>query len=189
MNEADERNATSSDALIQHLRAHSLRTDGPYTLRSGSLSSWYLDARNTSYDGAGALLVGTAILDRLDDRVQAIGGMTMGADPLAIAAAMLAAQRDRELRAFSVRKTPKDHGTGGRVVGPVRKGDLVAVCDDTVTTGGAVFETFEILAAAGILVQQVVVLVDRSGGLLEQACRERNLSYSAVLRPRDLGVE
>jgi orotate phosphoribosyltransferase len=189
MNEADERIETSPEALIEHLRAHSLRTDGPYTLRSGALSSWYLDARNTTYDGVGALLVGTAILDCLDDRVQAIGGMTMGADPLAIATALLAAQRGRELRAFSVRKAPKDHGTGGRLVGPVREGDLAAICDDTVTTGGAVFESFEILSAAGISVQQVVVLVDRSGGLLEQACRERNLSYAAVLRPRDLGVE
>jgi orotate phosphoribosyltransferase len=189
MNHADERIEPSSDALIQHLRAHSLRTDGPFTLRSGALSSWYLDARNTTYDGVGALLVGAAILDRLDAGVQAIGGMTMGADPLAISAAMLAAERGRDLRAFSIRKAPKDHGTGGRLVGPVRKGDLVAICDDTVTTGGAVFESLEILAGSGISVRQVVVLVDRSGGLLEQACRERNLSYAAVLRPRDLGVE
>ncbi|HJU82201.1 MAG TPA: orotate phosphoribosyltransferase [Acidimicrobiia bacterium] len=189
MNQAEDRDGVSRQALIDHLRTHSLRTDGPFTLRSGAVSSWYLDARRTTYDGHGAILAGTAILERLEGGVRAIGGMTMGADPLAVATALLAAQEGRELRAFSVRKEAKDHGTGGRLVGPIRAGDLVAVCDDTVTTGGAIFETLDVLAEAGIDARQVVVLVDRSGGSLEQACRERNLSYAAILRPGDLGVE
>lgn len=189
MNQADQRRGVSLEALIHHLRTHSLRTDGPFTLRSGAVSSWYLDARHTTYDGVGAILAGTAILNRLEGGVRAIGGMTMGADPLAIATALLAAQEGRELRAFSVRKEAKDHGTGGRLVGPIKAGDPVAICDDTVTTGGAVFETLDILAGAGINARQVVVLVDRSEGSLEQGCRERNLSYAAILRPADLGVE
>lgn len=189
MNQADERRGASPEALIRHLRTHSLRTDGPFILRSGAVSSWYLDARHTTYDGLGAILAGTAILSRLVGEVRAIGGMTMGADPLAIATALLAAQEGRELRAFSVRKEAKEHGTGGRLVGPVEAGDPVAICDDTVTTGGAVFESLDVLAKAGIDARQVVVLVDRSGGSLEQACRERNLSYAAILRPADLGVE
>ena len=189
MNQSDKRAGKSLAALIEHLRTHSLRTDGPFTLRSGATSDWYLDARHTTFDGRGAVLAGTAILERLDSTVQAIGGMTMGADPLAIATAMLAARAGRELRAFSVRKETKAHGTGGRLVGPVQIGDAVAICDDTVTTGGAVFETLDVLARAGINARQVVVLVDRSAGLLEQGCRERNLSYTAVLRPADLGVE
>jgi orotate phosphoribosyltransferase len=189
MNQADERDAVSRQALIHHLRTHSLRTDGPFTLRSGAVSSWYLDARHTTYDGQGAILAGTAILKVLDSTVRAIGGMTMGADPLAIATALLAAQTGRDLRAFSVRKEAKDHGTGGRLVGPIKAGDPVAICDDTVTTGGAIFETLDVVAEAGFTARQVVVLVDRSGGSLEQACRERNLSYAAILRPVDLGVE
>ncbi|HJU52226.1 MAG TPA: orotate phosphoribosyltransferase [Acidimicrobiia bacterium] len=189
MNQADGQRGVSLEALISHLRTHSLRTDGPFTLRSGAVSSWYLDARHTTYDGLGAILAGTAVLQRLEVGVRGIGGMTMGADPLAVATAVLATQEGRQLRAFSVRKEAKDHGTGGRLVGPIEAGDAVAICDDTVTTGGAIFESLDVLADAGIHARQVVVLVDRSGGSLEQACRERNLSYAAVLRPADLGVE
>jgi orotate phosphoribosyltransferase len=180
---------TSLPALIQHLRSNSLRTDGPFTLRSGASSSWYLDARQTSYDGRGATLVGSALLELLDEGVEAIGGMTMGADPIALATAMVAAGRGRRLRAFSVRKEAKEHGTAGRLVGPIRSGDRAAVCDDTVTTGGAVFEAIAALEEAGVVVAQVVVLVDRSAGVLEQRCQERNLPFAAVLRPVDLGVE
>jgi orotate phosphoribosyltransferase len=180
---------TSLPALIEHLRRHSLRTDGPFTLRSGAISSWYLDARQTSYDGWGAILVGSALLEVLDESVEAIGGMTMGADPVALATAMVAADRGRPLRAFSVRKEAKGHGAAGRLVGPVRAGDRVAVCDDTVTTGGAVFEAIDALEDAGAEVRQVVVLVDRSAGVLEQRCRERNLLFATVLRAADLGVE
>ncbi len=100
MKNAEERTDGSLEALIQHLRTHSLRTDGTFILRSGATSSWYLDARHTTYDGAGAWLAATAILDRLDDEAQAIGGMTMGADPIAIATAVLAARRGRVLRAY-----------------------------------------------------------------------------------------
>lgn len=179
----------SLQALIDHLRLNSLRTDGPFTLRSGQSSSWYLDARHTSYDGMGAMLVGRAVLDSLDPEVQAIGGMTMGADPIALATAITAGSRGRNLRAFSVRKEAKSYGSGGRLVGPLQAGDLVAITDDTVTTGGAIFEALDFLTAEGFEVRQVVVLVDRSAGVLEQRCRERNLPLVAVLRPADLGVE
>lgn len=135
------------------------------------------------------MLVGAAVLDRLDQRVDTIGGMTMGADPISIATAMTAAAQGRQLKAFSVRKQAKGHGTGGRLVGPVTAGDRVAVTDDTVTTGGAIFEAIDLLDAVGVTVQQVVVLVDRSNGVLEQRCQERNLPFAAVLQPADLGVE
>ncbi len=74
-------------------------------------------------------------------------------------------------------------------MGPVETGDAVAICDDTVTTGGAIFEALDVLVQEGIIVRQVIVLVDRSAGLLEQRCRERNLPLAAILRPADLGVE
>ncbi|MDP9494895.1 MAG: orotate phosphoribosyltransferase, partial [Actinomycetota bacterium] len=125
------------DSLIEHLRTHALRTDGPFTLRSGAVTSWYLDARQTTLSGTGAWLVGEAVLKVVDPSALAIGGMTMGADPIAVATAMVAARNGRELSAFSIRKEAKDHGTGGRVVGPVPPGTRVAILEDTTTTGSA----------------------------------------------------
>jgi orotate phosphoribosyltransferase len=175
--------------LIAHLRENALLTDGPFTLRSGLTSDWYLDARQSTFSGEGALLVAHAVLARLRPEVDALGGMTMGADPMAVATAVLAAQSGRALRAFSIRKTAKDHGTGGRVVGRVSTGDKVAVLDDTVTTGGALMEAIEVLIAEDVDVLQAVVLVDRSDGRVEEICQARNLAYTALIRPSDLGVE
>ena len=175
-------------ALIEHLRTHSLRTDGPFTLRSGTVSDWYLDARKTTYSGDGARLVGAAFLELLAPEVTAIGGMTMGADPLALATALAATGKGRRLNSFSIRKEAKDHGAGGRLVGPIGPDDVVAVVDDTVTTGGALDEAIEVLNAEGIRVAQALVLVDRSGGALAQLMDRRNLALAAILRPSDLGV-
>jgi orotate phosphoribosyltransferase len=174
--------------LVEHLRDHALRTDGPFTLRSGRVSSWYLDARQTTYDGAGALLVGAAVTKVLDPTVAAIGGMTMGADPIAVAAALVATQSGRHLRSFSVRKATKEHGLGGRLVGPVGPGDVVAAVDDTVTTGGALFDSIDAMIEHGLSVAQVICLVDRSDGRVAAECRRRGLPYTALVTPAALGV-
>lgn len=176
-------------ALIEHLRKHALRTDGPFILRSGAASDWYLDARQTTYSGEGAWLVGRAVLKVLDARVVAVGGMTMGADPVAMAVAMAGTARGRRLRAFSIRKDAKEHGTGGRLVGPAAVGDTVAVVEDTVTTGGAVVEAIGVLLDAGIEVVQAICLVDRSYGAAGRRIGERGIPFVALLRPADLGVE
>lgn len=177
------------DALIQHLRDHALRTDGPFTLRSGAVSDWYLDARLTSFDGAGARLVGAAVLEVLSDEVEAVGGMTMGADPIAVATAMMAAERGRALTAFSIRKEDKDHGTGGRLVGPVDAGMKVAVLEDTTTTGGAAVEAARYLLDQGLRIVQAIALVDRSGGKAEANFAELDVAHIGIVRPEDLGVE
>ena len=100
----------SRRALIDHLRENALRTDGPFQLASGAMSDWYLDGRQTTFDGSGARLVAAAVNAVLVDGVTAVGGMTMGADPIAVATVVVS---DRPLKAFSVRKAPKDHGVGG----------------------------------------------------------------------------
>ncbi len=176
-------------ALIDHLRRNALRTDGPFVLRSGAMSDWYLDARQTTYSGEGARLVGQAILKVLDETAVAVGGMTMGADPVAMAVAVVGMEHNRPLRAFSIRKEAKDHGAGGRLVGPVAKGDRVAVVEDTVTTGGALLEAVGVLSEAGIEVIQAITIVDRSGGLAGRRIGERGIPFVALLRPADLGVE
>ena len=113
----------------------------------------------------------------------------MGADPVALAVAMTGTQHQRGLRAFSIRKEAKDHGAGGRLVGPVSAGDLVAVVEDTVTTGNALLEAVDVLTEARIEVIQAICLVDRSGGSAGLRIVQRGIPFVALLRPPDLGVE
>ena len=114
--------------------------------------------------------------------------MTLGADPIAVATSVVAALEERALKAFSVRKAEKTHGTGGRVVGPVARGDRAVVVDDTVTTGGALCETIDVLRAAGIGVVQSIALVDRSEGLVAARMEELEIPYIAIVTPADLGL-
>lgn len=171
--------------LIAHLREHALFTAGSYTLRSGLVSDWYLDGRQTTFDGAGGRVVARCVLDELDAAVTAVGGMTMGADPIAVATAVCA---PRPLKAFSVRKEAKDHGIAGRIVGALLPTDVVAVVEDTVTTGGAMAEAVDVLREAGIQVAQAIVLVDRSGGKAAAVLADLGVPLTAILVPSDLGV-
>lgn len=175
------------EALALHLRSHAIRTDGPFRLRSGKVSDWYLDARRTTFSGEGGLLVGAAVWEILD-HPDAVGGMTMGADPIAMATAIHAARIGRPLRAFSIRKAAKGHGTGGRLVGPVGRGDRVAMLEDTTTTGGTVMEAIEVAEKEGLEVVQVVVLVDRSEGEAGRLVTGAGIPYAAFLHPGDLGI-
>lgn len=177
-----------TNALLHHLRRHALRTDGPFTLRSGAQTSWYVDARQTTLDGLGALLVGEAMLEVLDHSVVAVGGMTMGADPIALATALVGTEKGRPLRAFSIRKTAKDHGTGGRLVGPVGPGEKVAIVEDTTTTGGAAIEATKCALEAGLVVVQAVSVVDRSDGEAAGRFAELGIPYVGLIGPADLGV-
>lgn len=175
-------------ALIEHLKAHAVRTDGPFVLRSGETSDWYIDARQTTFSGEGALRVGAAVLQHVPDDVVAVGGMTMGADPIAVSTAIVAASSGRDLASFSIRKEAKDHGTGGRLVGPVSAGDLVVVVEDTTTTGSAVAEATTVLLDAGVHVVLGVALVDRSGGKATDRMAELGVPYTALITPDELGV-
>jgi orotate phosphoribosyltransferase len=172
--------------LVAHLRSHGLHTNGPYTLSSGTTSSWYLDGRQTTFDGAGARIVGRCVLEVLDPAATAVGGMTLGADPIAVAAAVLA---ETPLRAFSVRKEAKDHGIGGRLVGPIRSGDKAVVVEDTVTTGGSMTAAIKVLHTEGVAVIQAIVLVDRSDGAASDRLAAAGVPLVALLTPADLGVD
>ena len=162
---------------------------GPFTLRSGAVSDWYVDARQTTFDGEGATIVGRAMAEALDDEVTAVGGMTIGADPIALATAMVSTRDGRPLRAFTVRKTPKDYGLGGRIVGPVGPSDRIAVVEDTTSTGGAIAEVLDALTEAGLHVVEALALVDRSDGRAARVAADRGVSYRALVTPADLGVE
>ena len=155
--------------LIQLLRDKSVQF-GTFTLASGKTSDFYVDARQTTLNGRGSLLVARAVMQTLRDDVVAVGGMTLGADPIACSTATLAATMGRPLHAFLIRKEAKDHGTGRTVEGMANlpEGSKVAIVEDTTTTGGSLLRAVESAQAAGLDVVQCITVVDREEGARER---------------------
>jgi orotate phosphoribosyltransferase len=154
------------DDLINILASRSARR-GTFTLASGRQSSLYIDARITTMSPDGLALIGPLGFSAIEDAdwiVDAVGGLTMGADPIACAVSYASAATSRPLRAFTVRKEPKTHGTSKLIEGPFRDGDRVVVIEDTITTGGSAKKAIEAVRAAGGLVVGVLALVDREEG-------------------------
>jgi len=157
---------TDHDALAELLRANSVRT-GDFLLASGRRSPYYVDARRTTMSGRGQLLigrVGLATLDAARWTPDAVGGLTLGADPVAYAIAHAAAASGRPLDAFSVRKEAKSHGAGRQIEGPTEPGAAVVVIEDVVTTGGSALRAIDAMRAFGAHVLGVLALVDREEG-------------------------
>lgn len=154
------------DELIQLLATRSAKR-GTFTLASGRQSSLYIDARMTTMSPDGLALIGPLGFTALHDaswRADSIGGLTMGADPIACAVSYASASSQTPLRAFSVRKEPKAHGTGKLIEGPFRAGDRVIVVEDTITTGGSAKKAIDAVRAADGIVVGVLALVDREEG-------------------------
>lgn len=152
--------------LAELLRTNSVRT-GDFVLASGRRSSYYVDARRTTMSGLGQLLIGSVGLAALAEagwQPDAVGGLTLGADPVAYAIAHAAAREGRALEAFTVRKEAKAHGAGRQVEGPVEPGVRVVVIEDVVTTGGSALRAIEVLTVFGADVIGVLALVDREEG-------------------------
>jgi len=157
---------TTHDRLLSILAERSARR-GQFTLASGRQSTLYIDARLTTMSPDGLALIGPLALAALRDvdwRVQAVGGLTLGADPISYAIAYASAETASPLRAFTVRKEAKAHGTGRLIEGPFHTGDRVAVIEDVITTGGSALRAVEAVRAAGGTVAGVLALVDREEG-------------------------
>jgi orotate phosphoribosyltransferase len=172
-------------ALRAHLLAHSVKR-GQFTLKSGRTSSWFIDSKQTVCRPEAMLLVADALLAVIPEEATAIGGLTMGADPVAFVTAGVAATRGRPLKAFSVRKEAKDHGAGGRIAGALDPGDKVVVTEDTVTRGTSLLEAAHAVQDAGAEVVLLVALVDRGGTVQAMAAAE-GLPFRAVITAPDLG--
>jgi orotate phosphoribosyltransferase len=184
------RSGEDRERLIALLQRDALRT-GTFTLASGRTSHYYVDGRKVTLSAAGAALIGAEILELLADRpeIVAIGGLTMGADPIVGATLAVAGSGGRpELRGFLVRKEAKAHGTGQRVEGPLAAGETVAIVDDVATTGGSSLQAVEAVEALGCKVGLVVAVLDRLEGAAE-AFMARGLEFRALVTIRDLGVE
>lgn len=158
------------DALRDLLRTRSVRT-GDFVLSSGARSAYYIDARVTTMAGRGQLLIGRVGLDAIDAagwEPEAVGGLTLGADPVAYAIAHAAAAAGRTLDAFTVRKEAKGHGTGRRIEGSFRSESEVVVVEDVVTSGDSALRAIQVVEESGGRVLGVLSVVDR-----EEAGRER----------------
>ncbi len=173
------------ESLREHLLLHAVRR-GDFVLKSGRRSGWFIDAKQTVCRPEAMLLVAEAVLDLVPPTATAIGGLTMGADPVAFVTAAFAAARGRPLKAFSVRKEEKDHGGGGRVAGALDPGDRVGVTEDTVTRGTSLLEAARAVRVAGAVPVLLVALVDRGGSVTAMAAEE-GLPFRAVLTAPDLG--
>ena len=175
------------DALRRHILQHSLKT-GSFTLKSGRTSNWFLDSKQTACRSDGILLISDVALAMLPSDIDAIGGLTMGADPVAFGIAAVAATRGRALRSFSVRKESKDHGVTGRIAGALQPGDRVAIVEDTVTRGTSLFEAVEVVREFGAIPVFITVIVDR-GGTCEAMAAQAKIIYQPMLTALDLGYE
>jgi len=172
-------------ALRDHVLAHSVKR-GDFTLKSGARSSWFLDAKQTACRPEGILLVADAALSIISDEVTAIGGLTMGADPVAFGVAAVAATRGRNLRSFSVRKEAKDHGVTGRLAGALESGDRVVITEDTVTRGTSLMDAVDVVRTFGADVVLITVIVDR-GGTCAALAEDAGIPYRPLLTAPDLG--
>ncbi len=164
--------------ILQVARERRALTYGDYTLSSGQKSSYYFDGRRLTLDPEGSYLVGRAFWQLLDGAdVQAIGGPTLGADPIVTAVALTSHLEGNSMAAFIVRKEAKTHGTGQLIEGPLEKGSRVAIVDDSCSTGGSLFHAVEAAEAAGCTVVKVLAILDRhQGGSVEL----RRLGYEFV---------
>lgn len=151
--------------LIKVIKEKSLITGVERVLTSGRTSNYYIDAKMTTLDPKGSSLVARMILDVLRPyAVDAIGGFTLGADPIVSAVAVLSADTERPLPAFIVRKEPKKHGERKMIEGPFQKGWRVCVVDDVCTTGGSTLKACQAVEEEGGTVALTIAIVDRQEG-------------------------
>jgi orotate phosphoribosyltransferase len=178
---------TDREALLAQVTEKAV-VHGKVTLSSGKEGDYYVDLRRITLDGRAAPHVGTVLLDLTKDwEYDAVGGLTLGADPVAQAMLHAAAAQGRELDAFVVRKAEKAHGLQRRIEGPDVKGRRVLAVDDTSTTGGSVLTAVEALREAGAEVVGVAVIVDRDTGARERVAAA-GLDYRWAFDAADLGL-
>jgi orotate phosphoribosyltransferase len=176
---------TDRAQLLSAIKAKAV-IHGDVVLSSGQRANWYVDLRRVTLDGLAAPLVGRVLLDLTEDlSYEAVGGLTLGADPVATAMLHAAAARGRRLDAFVVRKSEKAHGLQRRIEGPDVAGRRVLAVEDTSTTGNSVLTAVDALLEAGAEVAGVAVIVERGA---RPRVTERDLTYRAAYELADLGL-
>lgn len=157
---------TKHEELTELLATRSARL-GEFTLASGARSNLYIDARMTAMSPEGLALIGPLGIEEMTKAgwtPDSVGGLTLGADPVAYAIAYASALADKPIRAFTVRKEAKTHGTGKLIEGPFAHSDRVVVIEDVITTGGSALKAIDAVRSAGATIIGVLSLVDREEG-------------------------
>jgi orotate phosphoribosyltransferase len=171
--------------LIEQIKQKAV-VHGKVILSSGKEADYYVDLRRVTLDAVAAPLVGQAMLEATKEfDYEAVGGLTLGADPVATAMMHEAKKQGRILNSFVVRKEGKAHGLQRRIEGPDVKGKRVLAVEDTSTTGGSVLTAVEALSEAGALVVGVAVVVDRGAG---KKIEDAGLKYVSVVSLQELGL-
>ena len=175
--------------LIEFIKADAV-FHGDFTLTSGKKATYYVDMRRVSLDHRVAPLIGQVMVDLISEipDVAAVGGLTMGADPIASAVMHQGIAMGHSYDSFVVRKEPKDHGRGRQVEGPDLEGKRVIVLEDTSTTGGSPLKAIEALLKVGAVIAGVAVVVDRNTGAKE-IIEAAGYPYYSAIGLGDLGLE
>lgn len=174
------------EELLKLVKEKAIRK-GEHTLSSGKKSNYYIDGKQVTLDPQGILLVAKTILTMLQGaQVDAVGGPTLGADPIASAVALLSSQTGKPLKAFIVRKEEKRHGTQKRIEGPkLEAGDRVVVVEDVVTSGESVMNAIQEVEKLKCRIVKVICLVDREEGASEKLAK---YSFSPIFTKTELGL-
>jgi orotate phosphoribosyltransferase len=172
---------------VLYTRSFMYDPDKKFKLASGVESDVYIDAKKTALNSMGMELVGFAIFQELkNDPVDAVGGLTLGADAVAYSTALIGTMRNKMLDAFVVRKEPKSHGTQKWIEGDLRKDAWAIVIEDVVTTGSSAITAVERLREAGVTVNKVIALIDREEGGRENIEKKTNCKFVSIFTKSDL---
>ena len=183
----------SREQLLKLLADKSFRL-GQFKLSSGGTSDYYIDCRLTTLDAVGALLTGETVLQEIENRgwkAVAIGGLTMGADPIVVATSVISAQQSKPINGFLVRKAEKTHGTGQRIEGFRDKSAKVVIVDDVCTTGASTVQAIEAAREYGFEVVGVLCLVEReeAGGRVNVEKAAAPAPFVALFTANDVRAE
>ncbi len=157
-----------------------------FKLSSGKLSTYYLDLRTVTLDPEGGYIIGNVVFDIIKDKnPDAVGGLTLGADPIAYATSLISYLKDQPVKPFVVRKEPKKHGTGKQIEGNIKEGDKVFIVEDVVTTAGSCLKAAKVAKEHGLQVLGIVALVDREEGGA-QNIKDQGFEFYPVFKVSEL---
>ncbi|MFQ5442397.1 MAG: orotate phosphoribosyltransferase [Thermodesulfobacteriota bacterium] len=170
-----------------YVRSFMYDPDEGFLLSSGQKSDMYIDVKRTVYSSTAMELIGYTFYQELKGApIDAVGGLTLGADGIVYATALICTQHNKMLDAFVIRKEPKKHGTRKWIEGPVKKGADVIIMEDVVTTGGSAITAVERAIEEGLNVKGVIALIDREEGGRENITEKTGLKFKAVFTRSDL---
>lgn len=181
---------TNRERLIELIKERSFKkSDTPsFRLTSGKMSRYYFNLKGVTLIPEGQVLIGGLVFDKTEDlglRPKAIGGLTMGADPIAVATSFTSFHRKRPIEAFVIRKEPKGHGMGLQIEGNVNRGDKVIIVDDVVTTGKSTVQAIRIAREHGLDILAAIVLLDRCEENGRQNVEAQGVALHAILSIED----